>query len=149
LNKCKTCTKKDSDKREKNLRATNPKWIEKEKLRAREKYNRLNYKEKQKPTALQNYISMKKHRDRYPEKYKARCAVNSIKRNVKENHLHHWSYNKGHYKDVIELSEKEHNKLHRYIIYDQERKMYRTTENILLDTKEAHINYYNSLKELL
>ena len=60
---------------------------------------------------------------------------------VKENHLHHWSYNKEHWKDCIELSEKEHNLAHRYMIYDQERMMYRDLDGILLDTKEAHLEY--------
>ena len=49
--------------------------------------------------------------------------------------------------DVIELSILEHNKLHRYIIYDQERMMYRRCDNnVLLDTKEAHLFFYNTLK---
>lgn len=43
-------------------------------------------------------------------------------------------------------TESEHNKLHRYMTYDQERKMYRTTNGILLDTKERHLEYYHSLK---
>jgi hypothetical protein len=30
---------------------------------------------------------------------------------------------------------------HRYLIYDEERKMYRTINNILLDTKAEHEKY--------
>jgi hypothetical protein len=52
---------------------------------------------------------------------------------------HHWSYNEEHFKDVIWLTKKEHMKGHRFIIYDQERKMYRRIDtNELLDTKEKH-----------
>ena len=52
---------------------------------------------------------------------------------------HHWSYNDEHFKDVIWLSKKEHNKAHRFIVYDQERKMYRNCfTNVLLDTKQSH-----------
>ena len=40
LNKCKECTKKDVDKREKELRK-NPEWVEKEKIRGRKKYHSL------------------------------------------------------------------------------------------------------------
>ena len=49
LYKCITCTKKDVDIREKKLRE-NPEWLKKEHARHRDKYYRLNYKEKHKPT---------------------------------------------------------------------------------------------------
>ena len=55
--------------------------------------------------------------------------------------IHHWSYNEEHYKDVIHLTKKEHSKAHRFIIYDQERMMYRNLEGILLETKERHLKY--------
>jgi hypothetical protein len=52
---------------------------------------------------------------------------------------HHWSYNEEHASDIIWLTKKHHNKAHRFIVYDQERKMYRRYDNnILLDTKETH-----------
>ncbi len=147
LNKCKTCTKKDVDIREKELRKNNPEWVKKEKIRAREKFKRLNYGEKYKPTLEKQLKYMRNSRALYPEKYKAHSSVNNIKKENKENHLHHWSYNKEHWKDCVELSIVEHNKLHRYMTYDQERKMYRGLDGVLLDTKEKHIEYYNSLKD--
>jgi len=59
---------------------------------------------------------------------------------------HHWSYNSEHYKDVIWLSTKDHKKAHRFIIYDQERMMYRRIDNLqLLDTKEYHEGYIKSI----
>ena len=67
---------------------------------------------------------------------------------TKGNQLHHWSYKPEHAKDVIELSVKEHSKIHRYMVYDQEQMMYRRVDNnVLLDTREAHIAYYESLKK--
>jgi len=60
LNKCKECTKSQSKERENKLRL-NPDWVEKEKERAREKYHRLNYREKHKPSPE----SKKKAVDRY------------------------------------------------------------------------------------
>ena len=42
LNKCKECTKNDSKKREQIL-SKNPEWVEKEKIRHREKYHRLGH----------------------------------------------------------------------------------------------------------
>ena len=65
---------------------------------------------------------------------------------VEEFHLHHWSYNQEDWLDVIQLSIKEHHFLHRYIIYDQERMMYRGLDGVLLDTKEKHLKYYDDCK---
>jgi hypothetical protein len=149
LGKCKDCTKKDSDKREKELRK-NPEWLEKEKIRGRDKYFRLGYKNIYKQSKESKKMSITKHRNLYPEKYLAKNASQHFKKENKGNHWHHWSYNKQHYKDVIELSILEHNKLHRYIVYDQERMMYRRCDNNqLLDTKEMHIEFYNTLKSKL
>ena len=147
LGKCKECTKKDVDEREKILRQ-DPEWVEKEKIRAREKYFRLGYKGLHKPTAEKKKESMAKYRKKYPEKLAAKIAMGKTKPQVKGNELHHWSYNQEHYKDVIELSVLDHNKAHRYMVYDPERKMYRRADNnILLDTRESHIEFINSLKE--
>lgn len=148
LNKCKECTKKYADIREKDLRATSPEWIEKEKIRAREKYNRLGYREIHKPTTEKKKIYMATYNEKFPEKKLARNVMSHSKPVVINNELHHWSYNKEHRKDVIELTVLEHGKLHKYIKYDQERKMYRNLEGILLDTKESHLEYFNQIKIL-
>ena len=135
LNKCKDCTKLDVKKRSDEL-ILDPKWVESEKKRGRDKYHRLGYKSKIDSAAQERY------RARYPEKKKARNASSSMKASEKGNHLHHWSYNEEHYKDVIELNPKDHAKAHRFIVYDQERMMYRRFDsNILLDTKEAHESF--------
>jgi hypothetical protein len=146
LGKCKECTKKDSEEREKLLRQ-NPEWVEKEKIRAREKYHRLGYKELHKPTTEKKKQAMVKYMKKFPEKAKAKTANRNMKPQTKGNELHHWSYNEEHFKDVIELSVLDHNKAHRYMVYDAERKMYRRADNnTLLDTKESHIEFINSLK---
>lgn len=148
LNKCKDCTKKDVDVREKELRKK-PEFVESEKKRAREKYYRLGYKDKYKPTPEKKKEIMERYKKRFPEKAEAHLYLirHKLVARVKDNHLHHWSYNKPHWLDVFELTELQHNKLHRYMIYDQEQKMYRTLEGVLLDTKERHIDYYNSLSD--
>ena len=146
LNKCRECTKRDSNEREKELRK-NPYWIEKEKQRSREKYHRLGYKNTHNPTPEYKKEQMRKHRKKYPEKYLAKNSSQRIKKMNKKNHLHHWSYNKEHWRDIIELPVLEHTKLHRYMIYDQERKMYRRCDTMeLLDTKEKHLQYFEELK---
>lgn len=135
LNKCKSCTKSDVKKRTDDL-SSNPDWIESERKRGREKYYRLGYKSQIIPEA------QKKYKDKYPEKYEARKATAKIKSLIKGNHLHHWSYNQEHYKDLIEVTPKEHAKAHRFLVYDQERMMYRRYDNnLLLDTKQAHENF--------
>ena len=140
LGKCKSCTKKDSKEREVELRKS-PEWMEKEKARQREKYHRLEYREKHKPTPEMKKKAMDKYRTKFPEKVKARNKSTCLKAKIKGNHLHHWSYNENHCKDVIEISEKDHNTIHRYLKYDQEFFMYRDFMGVLLDTKEAHVKF--------
>lgn len=150
LNKCIDCTKKDVSTREQELRK-DEEWLEKERKRGRDKHHRLNYTIKYKPLSYKGMQN--KHRKKYPEKYKANMAVANIKTKGEK---HHWSYNKEHYKDFIELDKRTHSKLHRYMIYDQERMMYRTTKSIgtfdkldLLDTKERHLTYLENIKHLI
>jgi hypothetical protein len=137
LNKCKICTKSDTKRRIDKL-SSNPQWIESERKRGRDKYYRLGYKSKGQSDV------QKRYKEKYPEKYKAKCAIGMIKAITKGNHLHHWSYNEEHYKDVIEITPKQHAKAHRFIVYDQERMMYRRFDtNVLLDTRESHENFIN------
>ena len=150
LNKCKECTKKDVDKREKRLRK-DPEWVEKEKVRAREKYRRLGYKDKHKPNSKQKKKIMERYAERYPEKIKAGIISQRIKPKTDGNQLHHWSYNEEHYKDVIELDTETHAFLHRYINYDQEQMMYRVSANLngwdfgeLLNTRDKHESFLES-----
>lgn len=114
--------------------------IEIERARQREKYHRL-YKNTPRITYGENGLKwLRNYRAKYPEKYAAGKAIRNWKR---KNGMcfHHWSYRKEHYKDIVVLAADQHYKAHRYLIYDQERMMYRTVENVLLDTKESHIKY--------
>lgn len=137
LNKCKQCTKKDSSNREKELRK-NPEWVEQEKERAKEKYQRLNYKEKQREwdkkrpwSQTATYKNLHKH-------LKAKKGYE----------LHHWSYQDEHLKDAFELTINEHRKLHRFLKIDNESRMFKTLNGVLLDTKEKHWNYWLTIKDL-
>jgi hypothetical protein len=138
LNKCKECVKKNS--KDYWLKKTNDEnWLDSERQRHREKFHRLNYSEKHKQSSDKNVKANQMHRFKYPEKYKAR--IKSQKIISLNGHNHHWSYNQEHYTDVIDLSLRNHAKAHRFLIYDQERMMYRTINGVLLDTKERHFNY--------
>ena len=144
LNKCKDCTKNDVKEREAIL-IKDPIWHEKEKLRSRERYYRLGYNEKHKPSYEKKKEAKNRYKEKYPEKYKAQSTSYGLPC-TKGNNLHHWSYNEEHWKDCIELNIADHALLHRYVKYDQERYMYRNLDGILLDTKQSHIDLLESLK---
>jgi len=143
LNKCKICTKNDTSKRLIKLTSTKE-GLEKERQRHREKYHRLNYKEKHKPTVESTKKAQINYKNKYPEKYVAKIKSQYIEKAI-GNHLHHWSYRIEHQKDVIEINMKNHHLIHRFIIYDQERMMYRRVDtNELLSTKQEHIEYIDT-----
>lgn len=131
LNKCKDCTKKEV-KGNLEKKSEDPKFIEKERKRGREKHHRLySGMGKANPDAARNWIN------KFPEKRSAHLAAQHIKTDGCENH--HWSYLEEHWLDVVFLSKKHHMKAHRFLVYDQERRMYRRYDTSeLLDTKEKH-----------
>lgn len=88
LNKCKACAKKDVRKREEELKK-DPDWVEQEKTRHREKYHRLDYKEKHKPTPEMKRQAIKNYNEKYPEKLAAKSQSQHIEcEEGKEKH--HW-----------------------------------------------------------
>lgn len=118
------------------------KSIEEERARCREKYHRL-YKGKKSDPVIRKRGDLN-YKEKYPEKYAAGKAIRNWKRKPGID-FHHWSYRKEHRKDTIELLKNDHYISHRYLIYDQENMMYRTTQGILLDSKDAHENYIKSI----
>lgn len=145
INKCKNCSKEQSKIRENNLRL-NKEWVEKEKIRQREKYYRLGYKNRNNSDTDKKREIIKRYNQKFPEKALARKYTEIFLYKESEFNLHHWSYNEEHWLDVIKLSVKDHHFLHRYIIYDQERMMYRTLDGVLLDSKDKHIEYFELCK---
>ena len=144
LNKCIDCTKKDTKERIEHL-SNDSLWCDKERARHRDKYYRLGYKEKHKPTPEMKKKAMDKHNKKYPEKVACKNRTSHLKSKIKGNHLHHWNYNIENAKDVIELSMQDHNKLHRFIRYNQKTFMYKDLNGLLLNTKEKHIEYMNKV----
>ena len=145
---CKECTKKRVRLREQKLRL-NPNFVESERVRSREKYHRLNYKDKHKPTPKMKKEQIKRFNLKYPEKVICKNKTSHLKPLVKGNHLHHWSYNVEHAKDVIELNPKDHAKIHRVLKYNQKTFMYKDLNGNLLYTKEKHLDYINNAIEFL
>ena len=143
VNKCIKCNKDDVKKNYAEKRK-DPEFIEKDRKRGRDKYHRLNYINNKPSKEVQHKRNLN-YKNLYPEKCKARNKAQYLKKSFKENHLHHWSYNEEHYKDCIELDVKTHHLIHRFIVYDQERMMYRALDGLLLNTKELHLEYINKI----
>lgn len=140
LNKCIECTKIDVSNRKNNIMAM-PELHEKMKTYARKWYH-SNKNKRYIPPPDKKRISMQKYEGKFPEKI--RCKSLSQHMTSVNGNLHHWSYNEIHAKDVIDISIKDHLKAHRFLMYDQERKMYRRSDNNeLLDTREKHEEWIN------
>lgn len=130
LNKCKSCTVKDS-KATTDKKTSTPEGLEKERERHREKYRRLGYREKQKQWD-------EKRPWKSSNKYK---GLHKKFKTPKGFELHHWSYLENHIEDVVILERKNHRIAHTYLIFDNEKLMFRDLNNELLDSKEKHLLY--------
>jgi hypothetical protein len=138
LNKCKECCKSQSKKRQFEL-SKNPEWIESERLRGKEKYKRLNYKEKQK-LIEKNFPWKQNQRYKNTRRwYKSKYGF--LDKNIE---LHHWSYLDENLRDVILLDRSTHKRLHALLTVDIDKKCYYVSETKeFLDTKEKHLNFIN------
>jgi hypothetical protein len=131
LNKCKECAKKDvSENIEK--RKEDPAWVEKERIRAKEKYYRLNYREKE-----FEYNKTKPYKD---QKYK---GLHKRLRLSKNQNAHHWNYNLT--EDVIILDKNTHRFVHRFMRLDDKTLCFKTRDGKLLDSKEEHKKFIKQL----
>ena len=139
LNKCIDCVKQSVKKRY-DLLMQEDSFKDKEKRRNRDKYRRLYTGIKPDADVKKKIIAA--YNAKYPEKYYARLKSASLNPPQNGMHKHHWSYLPENVKDVIWLQPKDHLKAHRFLVYDQERLMYRSCfDNVLLDTKEKHLAF--------
>lgn len=131
LNKCKECTKKDVH--EDYLRkSSNPKWVEKERERGREKFKRLGYKDKFKKMSSINRFEGDTAR-------RARCRGY----NTQGKELHHWNYNEPF--SVFLLPRNVHRLLHKHIFVNRTDKFCYTDNNQKLQTVEQAEAYFNNI----
>jgi hypothetical protein len=144
LNKCKDCTKKDTKNRLL-LKLQDPDFFEREQSRHRDKYHRLGYREKHKPTTEAKKAICNSYKERYPGKIFAKSKLGKSPIGF---HFHHWSYKKEHQKDVILIRHADHYTLHRFIDYYQPEMCYKTKSGVLLDTKEKHIQHIQDIFSL-
>ena len=135
LNKCKNCTKAESVKRHYE-KAEDPKWMEAERVRGREKYHRLNYKDRQKELNVSN-------------EWKNNYVYKNLRRDMKlidtSIELHHWNYNDEYLTDVVKMDIKHHRRLHSHLFLDLDKRIFKDVEGNYLDTKEKHLAYINKL----
>ena len=136
LNKCKNCTKAESVKRHYE-KAEDPKWVEAERIRSREKYHRLNYKDRNIELNLSKEWKSN-------AKYKGLAKSLGLK-GVKGIELHHWNYNDDYLTDVVKMSIKHHRRLHSHLFLDLDRRIFKDTNGNFLDSKEKHLAYINKL----
>lgn len=142
LNKCKACTQKDTKTRTDEL-LKDEAWHEKEKERHREKYYRLGYKHKHKPTPEEKREIMKRYNQKYPEKQSARNKSQHLKK--QGFHNHHWSYKEENAKDIFCLNFRDHAFVHRHLNYDSVLFCYVTKDGVVLDTREKHEKFINEV----
>lgn len=126
INKCKECCKIESNKRY-NILYQNNDFVEKERLRQREKYKRLGY-----------YLKHTESLELKP--WKNSIVYKGLHKKMKCEkgyELHHWNYNDKYLEDIIILPISIHRKIHKKIKLDLNKKIF-IFENEYLDTKEKH-----------
>lgn len=131
LNKCKECTKKDV-KKDYERHSSDPKWIEKERRRGREKFRRLGYKGRYRRT-----------RDLCPESANISRALRNRGYDTKEKEAHHWNYNEPY--SIFLLSRRAHKRIHQHLIVNMEDKRCYTEDGELLETEEQAKSYFESI----
>lgn len=115
LNKCKECTKIDS-KINYNIKSEDESFLEKERIRRRDKYKRLGMKQSTHKRAL------------LPRHYKR--IGNYVH--------HHWSYSKDKNGDCFLLDCKSHTYIHKFLKRTNDDMLWVFNNNVL-DTKEKHM----------
>lgn len=128
LNKCKDCTKRDSNiNYEKHC--YDESWMEKERCRGREKF--------------------KKYRYRYPKSYQTNKIILSRRYIERRGYdlsgkvIHHWNYNLPY--SVFVMSPRAHRRIHIHLHTSVENYLQYTDNNLVLDTTEKCERYYKKI----
>ena len=128
LNKCKTCTKKDSKKRSDIITSTHE-GLEKERTRHREKYKRLGYRDKQK-------VWNEKRPHTKSNIYKGLNKKHKIPKGLE---IHHWNYSDEFLEDFFVLPIKEHRRAHTFLI--KKDVFFEGLKGEDLNSREKHFEY--------
>ena len=132
LNKCKDCAKHDV-KKDYDRKSKDESWVEKERERGREKFHRLNYKNKQFKKTTKDFSGINN----------TRRSLKSRNYSIDGKEAHHWNYNEP--RSVILLSPKAHHRIHKYVNANREDKYLYTLDGECLDTEEKTLKYYKDV----
>jgi len=137
VNVCKECSKKGVRERERRLKETDPEWAfkERERHRLKQEKRRLKIGKEQ------------RGKEKFQYKRKATRAVSRVPC-PPGFQRHHWSYNEEHWKDIFIVTTDAHLKIHRYTIYDEEQRMYRRLDGVLLDSRLDAEDYYAKIMDV-
>ena len=128
LNKCKECNKKDvTENYAKKI--NDPKYVEKERLRGRVKYEKYKYKSKIQHPENKSTVQFLKRR-----------GIDTAGKEV-----HHWNYNLKN--DVFVLHPRAHSLVHKHIDFDKESNMFKDKKGFLIDTKKSHFDVIKGIFE--
>lgn len=130
LNKCIECTKKDAHIRYE-IKSKDEEWLEKERVRGREKFKRLNYK-----------YRLRKTRTICPQEANISHRLRRRGFNTKGKEAHHWNYNEPF--SVFLLSRKAHKRIHKYIKVNYIDKFLYTVDGLKIDTVEKAKSYFSA-----
>lgn len=132
LGKCKECAKSDVKmKYEQNIE--NPEYVEKERARGREKYHRLQYKNKY----TKEYMKGSENSNR---------KMKHLGIDMYEKESHHWCYNKEYKNDVFILGRRAHKLVHKFLQHDPETNCFIIKETgIKITTKQQHYEFILSV----
>jgi hypothetical protein len=121
LNKCKSCAKIDVHNHYEE-KMMDDEYVEKERLRGREKYKRYKYKSNNKLYNTKTVSRFIKRRTAIPTNYE----------------IHHWNYSFLY--DVFFIDIKFHHKIHKILKLNKELMIFEI-DGVLLDTKEKHYDF--------
>ena len=128
LNKCKDCTKRDSN----HLyfkKIEDESWVENERKRGREKYHRLGCKNK--------YIHEHNYDESSYRNLSRRLRRQGFDMNGME--VHHWNYN-----DILSffiLTRRQHHRIHKYLRKNENNLFVDERNGDILDSHEKHLTY--------
>ena len=132
LNKCKECTKKDVRTNYAH-KITDPEWVDKERIRGREKFHRLGYALTQKHTTRRDFPQA----ENTARKLKRRGYDNKGKE------AHHWNYNLPD--SVFLISRKAHHVIHTCVTMSREDNCCYTNDGVKLETAEQAKKVYEEI----
>lgn len=132
LNKCKECTKKDVHIQY-SILSKDEKYMDKQRLRGREKFKRLGYANR----------SFKKVRSICPLEANISRRLRNRGYDTKNKEAHHWNYNLPY--SVILLSRKAHRCIHRNITVNYSDKYCYTKSGDIIDTEEKAVSIFCSI----